>query len=261
MLMLERAESLVEEGRSVESWITAAVLATNAMELLQLQEPDLGRRAIRIRHKAEVLAEVQVATSFAVEERLRQIVVDTKEVCKAYQKGSEAIAAREAAMVIGQIQQIFSSVSRVEEADACNRRVILLLATIPHVVSEPGASQSASEDLACQLSLLKDWLLKLPRYYLAQLMQGFPQMGLAAVGWFFVIWIAAWWCDDTVEWRERTSTVLSWLLDTNAYSPSGNAPPVGRQVWLYPLSWFAMVLGVFHLGILISALYSRMSRK
>jgi len=67
--------------------------------------------------------------------------------------------------------------------------------------------------------------------------------------------------DSAVAWRLAPSAGLAGAAD-NAIGWFVNATTsTGSWSWLTVLSWVAVTLGIFHIGVLISFLYSLISRK
>lgn len=254
--LIERARRVTANANSPSGFILSAVLANDAFELLGGKTPTMSMEALKIKHVAEVRAEcafVGAGFHFDLNDRFAEIYEFVHSTCRWYHPSVRKYAELDArATIFNELVKVYSEAGQAEERDAClaefrwnNRRLELLQAFEKWRPISVGAN--------CVLLYAELLLVRMTRIVAA-----------------FVLWIAFFWLvthfavDQTNDqgFAVLLATQLDWMV-------GGGASGIGelskatddddrRLAWI---SIASNVIGVFHFGILMSFLYSLISRK
>ncbi|MEZ6138707.1 MAG: hypothetical protein R3C53_27800 [Pirellulaceae bacterium] len=254
--LIDRARYTAINATSTSDFIMSAVMANDAFELLGGKTPTMSLEAIKIKHVAEVRAEctfVGAGFHFDLNDRFAEIYEFVHSTCRWYHQSVRKYAELDArATICNELVKVYSEAGQAEERDAClaefrwnNRRLELLQALEKRKPVSVGAN--------CVLLYAELLLVSMTRIVAA-----------------FVLWIAFFWLvthfavDQTNDqgFAVLLATQLDWMVGGGAsgIAELSKATEVDdrRLAWI---SIAANVTGVFHFGILMSFLYSLISRK
>lgn len=241
-VLVERATMARQTATSASDWIGAALLVGDAAELLGGKTPTLTLSALALKHEFEVRAECTFIGSgfhFGLDQRLNELDAEVKSVCRWFHSDKRTQARRDAmATIINRLKLVFAEAGQLEEEEQC----LIVLRSLNRKMSRPKGWRRTSPPhwLAHGILAYGEWLLG-----------GFARLITMTAIWIGGIGWAANWLQGGEFTGARGSLVVGWFFGGNGDS--------GAE--LYLLSWLAVVAGVFHLGILMSYLYSLISRK
>ncbi len=252
-VLVERATLAQQTATSAGDLIGAALLASEAAELLGGKTPTLTLSALSLKHELEVRAEctfIGAGFHFGLDQRLKEIKDEVKSVCHWFHEDKQTQAKRDAmATIINRLKLAFSEAGQLEEEERC----LIELRWLNRLMGCP----------AC-LRFKKLWMLpvSIPWWIACWIAWGTLFYGeLLLRGFVWLLSITALWLVGIAALANRLeggswtgkkgSTVVGWFFGGNGDTSAD----------LYLLSWIAVGLGVFHLGILMSYLYSLISRK
>lgn len=241
-ILLRRAEVFRSSACTVKDFIKGATLATEAVELLGGRTPTLTLTALALKHEYEARAEcafVGAGYHFDVNAREEEIDRDVEIIANWFEESARRRAQCDALVVIlNRIAAVFRQAGQFEEeqdALVALRRAhrALMLHQAPH----PGS-----------------WLVNASLMYAEWLLASFERFVSAIAGWLLGI-TAVWWMSyDNTGWRMAVFKTFGQFFGGNPADASIEWP-------LLAFSCFVVVLGVFHIGVFISYLYSVISRR
>lgn len=245
--LLQRAGELRERAYSVKDFIRGAVLAVEATELLGGKTPTLTQAGLALKQEFEVRAEcvfVGAGYHFALERRLKELEAEVEAITRWFHENSREKSAWNAkAGVLNRLALVFRGAGQLEEEQRC----LVDFRKLNRKMSRPNTLNP----------LL--WTIHGTLAYGEWLMASFPRILLLTSVWLALLTGVASSIGDFGGVVDATSGVVSWFFGGSAQSTRGNAHLT--QSLLGVLSWFGVVAGVFHIGILISYLYSLIARK
>lgn len=122
-ILINRAERLYHEAKTVEECIYGAVLASKAIELLDYKTPTTCLEAIALRNKLEVKAECMfygVEYNIAVKNRLRELKDEIKTISRWFHKSvKEKSSLNAQMMIVTEIMKIFREHGQFDEEQEC----------------------------------------------------------------------------------------------------------------------------------------------
>lgn len=241
--LLRRARDIRRNADTVTKFIRGAVLATDATELLGGKTPTLTLSGLALKHEFEVKAEcafVGAGYHFGVTQRLKELDLEVSAVTRWFHAKNQKRSSWDAkASIVNLLTLVFREAGRMEEEHEC----LVALRRINRKISRP----RNLDPLA--------WFAHISLAYGEWLLGSFSLFSLLAASWVVVLVGIAWWLGSRgVETPiESTSKVVNWFFGGSAES---------GELWpIMLLSWVGVLAGVFHLGILISYLYSLIARK
>ncbi|MEM9940194.1 MAG: hypothetical protein AAF939_01315 [Planctomycetota bacterium] len=122
-MMVDRARRHCDGAKTASDWIRIAVLAGDALELLQCKTPSLAIDALRLKHVAEVQAECTfVGTGFHcdVNDRIVELDAEIAAVCRWYDDESRKTCVLDAkTSILNDLIHVYRNHGRMEEEDQC----------------------------------------------------------------------------------------------------------------------------------------------
>nr|VFJ47114.1 MAG: hypothetical protein BECKFM1743A_GA0114220_100447 [Candidatus Kentron sp. FM]VFJ47636.1 MAG: hypothetical protein BECKFM1743C_GA0114222_100486 [Candidatus Kentron sp. FM]VFK07650.1 MAG: hypothetical protein BECKFM1743B_GA0114221_100476 [Candidatus Kentron sp. FM] len=253
--LVERARVLTDKIATVGDAVLGAVLATDALELTGGKNLTTAIEALSLKHRFEVLAECQfsgVEHHIGIKPRMEEIALETEAISQWFGKK----AALNAQMhILNELVRLLREHNQFDEEQICMRRVRTLHTTL--------------------------WMRTQPwRYmfwpfirYVEQLLASFPRFLSIVTVWLLVLAVLfAWALPQEVVGSggilERIvlgleSAITSFFSvgspiyhDTGAHTTT--TLPTGPMVFVSSL---AIVSGFLHLGVLITHLYTLVSRR
>ncbi len=249
--LVERAKILFQSDRT-DDLVRGAVLARDSMELLGGRVPTKSLEALAEFHKCEVKAECQFAGveyHVALRDRLKEIRDDIADISKKlHMKRQRSFALNGEAFVLRAIQKIFNEFNEYDESQMCHIRL-----------------RQIHGELLRLKALRRNWIgarLVLPlARYTDMLLVSVRRAVLALVVWLALFTAAFKYIGHDLENAfERAFTVIATF----------NLPPGYEDMkqWAVALQhsdaalvYLGVLVGVFHLGILVSLIYARAARE
>jgi hypothetical protein len=243
--LLRRAREIRKSADTVTDFIRGAVLAMDATELLGGKTPTLTLAGLALKHEFEVKAEcafLGAGYHFGLNVRIEELCAEVAAVTQwFYEKNQHKSALDANTSILNLLVLAFREAGRVEEEEQC----LVVLRRLNREMSAP-KNRDRSDLFA--------WLEHPVLYYGEWLLGSFGNIVLLTTIWVALLAFAAW-CLGSTGPIHATSAAAGWFF-------GGNTETGQSQSWgLMVLSWVGVVAGVFHVGILISYLYSLIARK
>lgn len=244
--LVKRAKAAKAQADGAEDYLVAALLASEAAELLSGKTPDLTLTALQIKHECEVRAEcsfIGTGFHFELEQRFKEIALEVNNVSQwSKEPKKKAVDAR--ATIVKTLREVYAEAGQMEEEDRC----LVEFRKLNRIMSRP--------DRWWKHLLIVPWI--------AQLILAYGEWLLSSFSWLLtmiVVWaLISIRCRGMVVVDGKTNT--NWDSPAKALSSFFGAGPDAVSGWLEFLISFGIVsVGVFHIGILMSYLYSLVSRK
>jgi hypothetical protein len=247
--LIARSERQLEKVQSVPQAVYGATLATDALELLAGKTPTTSLEAMALKHQFEVLAECQfVGTSqhMDVERRMEDIQREVMALSEwfgttTHQKDSASWNAELA--VLNKLIKVFKDNNQFDEEQALMVRARQLHRWLKYANYWPPFR-----------------VLQIVPWYVEKLVASFPLfLGFIA---FWILFLGKWFeVLGAKSWGHGIADAFATFLSIQ--------PPNDPAVWSVDDGWtwgfsliaFTIGLGFVHLGILISHVYSLISRK
>ena len=245
--LVRRADALLNSSNTVEECIRGAVLATDALELLRYQTPTLALQALSLKHEFEVRAEVAflgVGYHFELDKRLDELERDVKAASRYFQKERRRAAELDTLVSIGnRMMLVFRNAGQFDEEQKCLARIRFW-----HRKLQRSQVRNPLDFVAQWIMTYAEWLLASPRRFM-----------LALIGWYLLFW-GLWYGlipvkEGDLFWQSASSAWNTFI----AANPASPDEKTGSLVNI--LNVFASALGLFHLGVFISYIYSVVTRK
>jgi hypothetical protein len=265
--LIERAESILERGSSVQDYIHGAVLAIDALELTGNRTPTMAIEALALKHQLELLAECKfygLRSNLEVLDRLDELHSEIDNIGCRFQPDTRRAAQLETEInIIGQLVHILRDHGRFDEEQICMSRL---------------RARRRSLWLAKKGRLKPLFSLFWPvRWYTETLIHSPGYFLVAVTGWLIAatVFFYVTTFDDPANHLTTANQIgeaffhavenfvsahppdsVHELLD--AYHHHNNHLLFIANLWISPI---LMMLGFFHVGILIAYLYSVIVRR
>lgn len=237
--LLQRASELRRTADTVLELVTGAVLAVEGTEMLGGKTPTLTLTGLRLKYEFEVKAEcafIGAGYHLRLKRRLEELDAEVNAVAGWFHRESQKKSAWDAkASILSRLTLIFREAGQQEEEQEC----LIALRRLNRKMSRP--------ERLDPLAWLAHWILS----YGEWLLGSFSRILLFTILWIVALTFAASLL-PAIPGELPTSQASAWFFEGTTVKEPGV-----RLV----LSWVGAVAGVFHLGILISYLYSLIARK
>lgn len=244
-ILLRRAEAIGSGPTSVVTAIRAAVHAADAIELSTGRTPTTALGGMVLRQELEVKAEcafVGAGFHIGTERRTRELDAELNSVTVWFHEDVRRKATLDARVsTLSRLVLIFRNAGKLEEETAC-------LNALRHS-NRSLRSPEWKGNLAVWLFL---WLRHGFMAYAEWLMGSLDRLVLMNAVWIATLTFIAWRLCPSKPITTFAAQAASWFLGTS---------PLTDWSVLTPLSWVGTAMGVFHLGVLVSFLYSLIARK
>ncbi len=252
--LIERAEAIKSQVRSVGDAVLGATLAADALELTGCRTPTSAIQALSLKHQFEVMAECQfsgVEYHIHIEPRISDITRDLEAICLWFGEGKRESARLNAHMhILNQLVRILREYNRFDEEQICMNKVRSLHSTL--------------------WMKSRSWrsIFWLPIRYVEYLLESFLSfvgvlgIWVAVLAFLFALYPA----DPNssgcglVRFGIGLENAITSFFSVGApmqHLKIVDNPSVGFVV----VSMISIISGFLHLGVLISHLYSVVSRK
>mgnify|MGYP000682734956 CR=1 FL=1 len=255
--LIERAEALKAQVRSVADAVLGATLATDALELTGGRTPTTAIQALSLKHQFEVLAECQfsgVEYHMRVEPRIAEITNELEAICRWFEPHKRNSALQNAQMnILNGLVRILRDHNQFDEEQICMREVRRLHTTL-WMKARPWR-----------------YAFWFPIRYVEFLLSSFLGFVGIVVLWLLVLSLLF----SLVPANQNQNIPLCWGIDqiivgaeraVTSFFSIGPPMQHGSQPSDYAVSYvvlsaFTMIAGFLHLGVLVTHLYSVVSRK
>jgi hypothetical protein len=254
--LTRRASTNIDPDAIMDDLVRRAVLATDALELVGHSIPTLAMEALALKHRFEVMAECKfsgVAYHLDVASRLKEIRLDAKAIARSFGNRGAKNAELNARMdIINHIVHILRDHNQFDEEQVCMAKV-----------------RNLHLGLWCRRPFRQfRWALWPFLKYVNWLLASLGNLFLAVIGWIIVFGLVYSFLIGKVFPEQHPASVMASLLyasfraATAAIIAAEPLPTYDHQIrWLKELTIAAQTCGVFHIGVLISHVYSMIARK
>lgn len=244
--LIERARAWLNQTASVVGTITAATLATDALETTGGSAPTLALEALSLKHQFEAIAECQfsgVEYHIGAEQRLSEIRRDVEAICKRFGEDQRRDAALNAEMkILVILVRIFREYGQFDEEQTCMVRARYIQNTL------------------WLRGKKVRWICWPVVRYLELLMKSVSLFAMILLAWVVGLALLFWWTTF-----DGTSVCAFYDSVTSIFSIGPPLRPnqyCTKQSEILPIIvTIAVVTGAFHLGVFISHLYAFLSRR
>jgi len=261
--LIRRAVELQKEAISSAEYLRCAMLAADAAEYLGGKTPTLSLTAITIKNDCEVRAEcafVGTGNSFALQRRFQEISQEVKAVTCWFHDGARA-AAESKSTIFNRLVLAYREAGQVEEEHDC---------LVEFRRSNRKLNRPRGRNRFNPLS----WVLHAALCYGEAVMASLGSILFVTLVWVSLISITSWLIDSgiaaltTISFNKQfdmetfikvVSRTIGWMFGGNVEGCEEASSP--SCLWLSALSSFGVLIGISHIGILISYLYSLIARK
>lgn len=252
--LIERAEAIKSQVRSVGDAVLGATLAADALELTGCRTPTSAIQALSLKHQFEVMAECQfsgVEYHIHIEPRISDITRDLEAICLWFGEGKRESARLNAHMhILNQLVRILREYNRFDEEQICMNKVRSLHSTL-------------WMKSRCWRSIF--WLpIRYVEYLLGSFLRFVGVLGIwvAVLAFLFALYPADPELSDCglVRFGIGLENAITSFFSVGApmqHLKIVDSPSVGFVM----VSMISIISGFLHLGVLISHLYSVVSRK
>jgi hypothetical protein len=248
--LVHRAESMVNEVRSVRDAVRGAVLAADALELLGCRTPTLARDALELKHRFEVMAECQfggVEFNLNLESRFGEIRRDMEAICVWFGADHRQSSLLNGELtIISRLLTVFRDYNEYDEEDTCLKRIRELQTEI--WTRKQGAW------------IFLTWPICLIRAYVEAIVGSPQRLALVILGWMGVIFLGVYAYGGGGSVSDVPDALATSIKSFFGGEPDTVASPA-NQWMLVTITSIGAVLGFLHLGVFIARLYSIVSRK
>ena len=249
-VLVKRAKAAKARADGAADFLIAALLASDAAELLGCKTPDLSLTALQLKHECEVRAEcafIGTGFHFELDQRLKEIKLEVNSVAKWSGSRRKAIDAK--STIIKEMREVYSDAGQMEEEDRC----LVEFRSLNRVMGRPSRWW--------EHVLVVPWISHGILAYGEWLLSGFSKLLVMIalwVGYFVCLFrqvdgAKGLWEDN--GWGKALGSVVGLFFGSG---PDGDDL---NNVLTVAISCGAVFVGVFHVGILMSYLYSLISRK
>jgi hypothetical protein len=254
--LINRAEKILSEGAtSVHEAVTGAVLATDALELLGDRTPTTATQALDLKHNLEVTAECQfsgVEYHIEIQDRLDEIKKESEVLAGWFHPDQKKSAAWNAEMhIVNRIVRILRNYNQFDEEAICMHRVRDL-----HNHLWTRQKPPIIRTVLFWLASYASWLMASFGNFVLSLAA--CVVGLGALH----VWLEI--ADPTWDDLPARGTILRPIVQGmfKVFPFFVGANDLEGDSWGVSLILgLAALLGLIHLGIFLSFLYSVISRK
>jgi hypothetical protein len=255
--LIRRAAELQKAAISPAEFLRVAVLATDAVEYLGGKTPTLSLTAIVIKNDCEVRAEcafVGTGNSFSLKRRFREISEEVEAVTSWYHDAARA-SAEAKSTILNRLALVYREAGQVEEEHDC-------------IVEFRRSNRKLNRPRGLSIYNPLAWFVHGILSYGEYVMASLERVIVITLGWICLISAVSWVLDSgtlalsNISFRKEfdMDTFVKVVTRTIGWMFGGNAE-YSSYSWFSILSWFGVLVGVLHIGILISYLYSLISRK
>lgn len=238
-VLLRRAEIFRDSACTLKDFIKGATLANDAMELLGGRTPSLTFAALALKHEYEVQAEcsfIGVGMHFDVSRREDEIEIHVAQIARWFDEKKRKKAALNAeGVVLNRIARVFRDAGQFDE----EQQALVAL-------------RWAHRRLMFHTRHWREWPVHAAVAYAEWLLASLRNFALA-----ITLWIGA----ATAIWWFRTPS-LPIAINRTFNSFFGGNP--ADENWSNPEILFScaiVAIGIFHIGVFISYVYSLISRR
>jgi len=254
--LIERAEQILSDGpHTVRQAVTGAVLATDALELLGDRTPTTATQALDLKHNLEVTAECQfsgVEYHIEIQDRLDEIEDECEVLAGWFHPDQKNAATWNAEMhIVNRLVRILRENNQFDEEALCMNRVRGLHNRL-WTRQKPFGVRTVLFGLASYAS----WLMASFGNFVISFFACI--VGLGTLHFVFDYTNPTW--DDL----PANGTVVRKIIDgiENVFPFFVGANEIGRESVSFSIIFaLSALLGLIHLGIFLSFLYSVISRK
>jgi hypothetical protein len=266
--LIERSEAILETGSSVQDYIHGAVLAIDAFELAGNRTPTLAIEALAVKHRLELSAECRfygLRSNLEIDRRLDEIHGDVEAIGTRFQPTTREAAELETEInIINQLVNILRESGRFDEEQACMARL---------------RSRRRSLWLIKKGRMRPIYALGWPvRWYAETLIHSPVIFFFAVLGWLIAATIFYLFATGIESARTKDFSIITAIgvaffhaveNFVSAHPPDAvhdllRAPDHSGHVHFLVTLWVIpvlMIMGFFHVGILVAYLYSVIARK
>ncbi len=261
--LADRAGTHLSGMRSVPDAIYGAVCANEALEIVACRPPTFALEALTLRHRFEVMAECMflgIAHDIEVEARIKELERDVEAIGVHFSgKDRHKRIVSSKLGIVNELTRVFRDYNQFDEEMRCRRTARYL------EVKKYWFSSST-------LNLWK-WVATPFRFYTSLLLNGVPNMLLSIGSWIAGFTVLYRFCtpdpnQTSAGWSEAFGHAL-WTFVGHQPSTSRQfehkhlAIPWGHNVcdWAPIITVFAVLLGLLHFGVLVSHMYSMISKR
>nr|VFK63545.1 MAG: hypothetical protein BECKUNK1418G_GA0071005_103435 [Candidatus Kentron sp. UNK]VFK70862.1 MAG: hypothetical protein BECKUNK1418H_GA0071006_104036 [Candidatus Kentron sp. UNK] len=256
--LIERAGVLIGKVTSVGEAVQGAVLATNALELTGGRTPATAIEALSLKHRFEVLAECQfsgIGHHIEMKPRMDEIALETEAISQWFDKPQQQKAALNGEMhILNEVVRLLREHNQFDEERICVGKVRQLHTTL--WIRERPYRRCVSWPFI---------------WYVEKLLPSFLSFLLAVAIWLLILTVlftfvipegAASGIPERIVLGLESAVTSFFSIGLPIYhaADADTLPtlPTWPMVWVSSL---AIVSGFLHLGVLITHLYTLVSRR
>jgi len=245
-ILINRAERILHEAKSVQECIHGALLALEAQELLGYRTPTTCLEAIALKHQLEVKAECMfygISYNIDLKNRFKEMENEIKAVSKWFHHSAKKKAELNAQMgIITEIIEILRDFGQFDEEQEClrcfrklNRKWLYRNKPLLNIIFRP--FQAYFETLASSFPLFFSAVALIP----------------------FLVGLWQYFIHKEADFSQH---ILQAYITFFSFQPIDSADKIpGYFPHNDPLTLLLIIGGFFHLGIFISYLYTIIMRK
>jgi len=245
--LVERAQRMLPQVRTVEDAVVGAVLATDALELLAGKMPTTSLDALSLKHQFEVLIEGKFSGTeydLDLQPRLDEIAQETDRLCKGFHPKSRRRAALSAEIkILYSLLVIFRANAQYDAEQSSMNRIRRLRGSL--WIGE-GKTRFV--------------LIPVIRY-VELLLSSFATFLIAIGVWIVALTFLYVWAGAGHSWTIAFEDALTSFFSIGGpfHEEASNKFPL--TTGYVSIVCLAIISGFVHLGILVSHLYSLITRK
>lgn len=246
--LIQRAENMLGNVKTVGEAVQGAVLATDALELTGGRTPTTAFEALSLKHQFEVTAECQfsgVEFHIQVRPRLQELAEEIAVIGRWFHSSQRVNARHNAEMqILNQLVRVLRSFNQYDEEQICMNRV-RHLHNILWMRQEPYR-----------------WAMWPLLGYLELLLRSFSIFVLILFGWIIGLSILYWMTAFHANWGYGLSdAITSFFSIGGPIHPNYDLEKESISIGNAAVINLAIVSGFVHLGVFITHLYSIISRR
>jgi hypothetical protein len=271
--LIERAQNLEPDAKTAVAAIHAALLAMDARRLLRGGALTLSLDALAIQHRMEVTAEcsfIGTASKLNTGERLRDIKDEIERIVKCKYQVNNAMVE-----IVDQLRRIYREFDQFMEEEEALKSVRCYEWKLKYWSPLPASGiKLISSGMKSPVKLA----LGIPEAYFLLLMRGFGWIVLSVIIWI-AVFAYGYWCLEKMGkvcgyglgyegWFFHSAATFLALQQGIAGDPGieqagRSLTLVGESgfVWFWVISIAEMAFGFVHIGIFVSYLFQKISRR
>ncbi|RPH52432.1 MAG: hypothetical protein EHM85_02930 [Desulfobacteraceae bacterium] len=240
--LLCRADNMRNSSNTVEECIRGAVLANDALELLCYKTPTLSLQALSLKHEFEARAEVAflgVGHHFDLSKRFEELMREVAVASRFFEKNLRKASELDALVGIGnRLMLVFREAGQFDEELKCLAKIRSW-----HRFLRFKQAANPFDFIASLFMGYAEWLMAKPANFIVML-----------IIWFVAFW-GLWFVNVNINdlWGAASSAWNAFIC-ANPGEPKKDTPELALNI-------IASGMGLFHLGVFISYLYSAIVRK